>query len=1284
MGGTVYAGYIYLIGGQAPGVSQLNTVYYAKIDNNNNIVPASGSAWTLSPNTTSSASEFASAFGYNGYIYVVGGYNSSGGVLNTVQFAEINTSDGSIDSFNTSASTITAEWGASIPVNGSYAYLLGGCGTGAPPNNCTATLSSVQSFQIFNNDSGAPAGYTTAANTYTTDPNRIGVSSAILDGYIYVAGGCTSTTDCTATSSDVSYAPVDSDGNIGAWSSTTNLPNGRAWGQLETAGGSLYYIGGQDSSGTAQSSIYYATPGTSGGYLYRQLIALNHAKVSGGSDLSTYPVLVSLTESALKTVGNGGYIQNSNGYDMKFTDASGSPLNFEVEQYNGSTGQLIAWVNVPTLSASADTQIYLYFDNSSISTFQGNVNGTWNSNYNAVWHLPNGTTLSTADSTANNLSGTNHGATATTGQIGGGASFSGSSQYISVPSTTLPSSGNFTVSLWFKTTSDGVLFSEQNQPIGSTPSSWDPMLYVDSTGKLHGGIYIGSIPNLVSTSAVNNGAWHYAVLTVNKSSSTQSLYLDGSLVGTANGTPEGPFTNVSIGAGYDNYWPNPPSTPTSYFNGQIDEVRVANSATALTSGWITTDYNNQSSPANFETAGPVQSINSTGGLSSWGTATNGLPAGLTKFGATVWNNRLYVLGGTTGSGGTQIYSSSGTFVVPAGFSSITVQAWGGGGGGGGGGTYGTGGNGGGGGYGQATLSVTPGESLNINVGGGGGGGQGSNSNVYSGGGGGGGGDSSIYSGSTPLVVAAGGGGGGGSPYYPYYGNPGPAGAGGGTSGTAGGSSSSATGGGYGSQTSGGSSGTGGNNGTAGGSLSGGAGANGGGGGTGNGGGAGANGGGGGGGGDYGSTGYPGGGGGGGGYYGGGGGGAPSTTYYDGAGGGGGGSTYITSTGSSSTTNTGGSGTTPGNTTDPRWNNAGQGGGGGAATAAGANGNSGEVVVSYGSFSTGSNVYISPQLNTGGDITSAWSSSSPSFSVARNGLTAIAYANNLYVLGGYNGTNYLSDVQYAQISTTDGSVGNWSYSTSLPTPLSNAGGFAANGYMYLMGGTPDGSTCQPITLVAPISANTPVASGNTPTGIGQWYQTRQNYSGNRYGAAVDYYNGKAYVIGGACGSGTLTYASPVIQQSSLLSEPQVAQYSIMFDTNTDVYPNYWLLNGVDNSIGAKWQLSYSSMTNITTSCTSPAMTTWGQTTTFGNVTLGTPEVYTPKNNSGINTNCARFYDLSITVDSSQAYGYPDDVTRGPTITNLTLQYSADPSRRLMHGRTFIGGLQQPDDTPYYSH
>ncbi|HSX33890.1 MAG TPA: hypothetical protein VLF91_06160 [Candidatus Saccharimonadales bacterium] len=325
------------------------------------------------------------------------------------------------------------------------------------------------------------------------------------------------------------------------------------------------------------------------------------------------------------------------------------------------------------------------------------------------------------------------------------------------------------------------------------------------------------------------------------------------------------------------------------------------------------------------------------------------------------------------------------------------------------------------------------------------------------------------------------------------------------------------------------------------------------------------------------------------------------------------------------------------------------------------------------------IYYSDDLGAGGQYGGSWTTVNSAFNVARSSHTVITYANNLYILGGYDGANYLSDVQYLKINS-DGSLGSATYTTSLPNPVADADGFAVNGYMYLIGGRSNATTCAVQTLVTPISANTTILSGNNPTGVGAWYQTNQQYGGARYGAGASYSGGKAYVVGGGC-NGSFVSTTQRGYYTALLSQPQVAKYSIMFDTDTDVSPVKWLLNGVDNSTGAQWQLSYRSMKNTTSSCLGASMTTWGQVTNVGNVTLDQPGTYTALDGSGTNTTCARFFYLYISVDSSVAYGYPDDVLRGPTINDLTLEVSDDPAKRLMHGRTFTGEVQQPDDTPF---
>jgi hypothetical protein len=259
--GAVYANYIYLMGGLAPGITDLTTVRYAKFDNSNNIVTV-GSGWVESPNQILVGRRRGAGFGYNGHLYVLGGYDGTD-ALADIEFARIEVSDGSIGAFSASSVSINKRWGLTAPVSNSYAYVIGGCIAGAAPSSCSNRTNSIQTFQIYNNDSGTVKSYTAASDdTFATSTDRWGAGAAIYNGYIYVAGGCTSATDCTATTSNVQKASIStSDGSIGSWTDTTaSLPAARAWGKLVVAGGTLYWIGGRDNAGFRYTTVYYGTP----------------------------------------------------------------------------------------------------------------------------------------------------------------------------------------------------------------------------------------------------------------------------------------------------------------------------------------------------------------------------------------------------------------------------------------------------------------------------------------------------------------------------------------------------------------------------------------------------------------------------------------------------------------------------------------------------------------------------------------------------------------------------------------------------------------------------------------------------------------------------------------------------------------------------------------------------------------------------------------------------------------------------------------------------------------
>lgn len=310
------------------------------------------------------------------------------------------------------------------------------------------------------------------------------------------------------------------------------------------------------------------------------------------------------------------------------------------------------------------------------------------------------------------------------------------------------------------------------------------------------------------------------------------------------------------------------------------------------------------------------------------------------------------------------------------------------------------------------------------------------------------------------------------------------------------------------------------------------------------------------------------------------------------------------------------------------------------------------------------VYYSPNLSAGGDIGSAWTSTT-SFNLARSGESVVAYGNNLYVMGGFNGTNYLLDTQFAPISS-NGSVGTWVYGTSLPQLVRQGDAFATNGFIYLFGGRSAASTCTNNTYDVPVNAD---------GSIGVWSQTNVKYTTTRWGVAAAYDTGRAYLLGGVCGS-TLTAANRAVY-GTLQLQPQLAKYSLMIDADTNVFPQKYLANGLDNGIGASWYLLYQSAADV-------ASPVWGQSTNAGQLTLGTPGTYTPLDGSGTNLNLstgARYYFLFFTIDDQKAFGYPEDVTRGPTLNDITLEFTSDPGKRLRNGKTFIHGEQQPLDTPF---
>ncbi len=71
----------------------------------------------------------------------------------------------------------------------------------------------------------------------------------------------------------------------------------------------------------------------------------------------------------------------TNAGDLRFTDdGNTTAYDYEIESYNSSTGALVAWVKVPTVSSSSDTVVRMWYGNASASD-GANATAVWDSNF---------------------------------------------------------------------------------------------------------------------------------------------------------------------------------------------------------------------------------------------------------------------------------------------------------------------------------------------------------------------------------------------------------------------------------------------------------------------------------------------------------------------------------------------------------------------------------------------------------------------------------------------------------------------------------------------------------------------------------------------------------------------------------------------------------------------------------------------------------------------------------------------------------------------------------------
>jgi predicted ribosomally synthesized peptide with SipW-like signal peptide len=319
---------------------------------------------------------------------------------------------------------------------------------------------------------------------------------------------------------------------------------------------------------------------------YRKEITIDHTEVD--ADLTDFPVLISIPSDA----DLAAHAQTS-GDDILFTSVSSTiKLSHEIESFNSTTGELVAWVKLPSLSSISDTGIYIYYGNPA-SGNQENVTEVWDDNFKMVQHLEE-TSGDHYDSTSNGNTGTPYGGVIqdATGRIDGADDLDGADDYVTATLGGL--NAPFTIEAWG-------YFDSLNQGSGD----YDYILMLGTGG------------NMVSISRNAAGAnadryyswsqsaqrlgpvlpgqqWLHIVVVSDTSSPYHSMYL--------NGVPQtvDDFTSV-VNTNGDLVWGEYAPASTHWLDGKVDEVRISN--VARSAEWIKTCYNNQNLPSGFYSVG---------------------------------------------------------------------------------------------------------------------------------------------------------------------------------------------------------------------------------------------------------------------------------------------------------------------------------------------------------------------------------------------------------------------------------------------------------------------------------------------------------------------------------------------------------------------------------------------------------------------------------------------------------------------------------------------------------
>ena len=380
-GATVYGGYLYIAGGihtasdtACNGTASLycSDVQYIQLDGTTN--PFISSGWT-STNSFTTARDGLGLVAANGMLYMLGGFNGTTYFSDT-QYATIN-SNGSISTWTTSGGGTLGNnaYAMGATAYNGFIYESGGY-------DGTTFYNTTQIAPLNNGGTGWVGGWTTNGVTLSTRSN---FGTAVYNGYIYVAGDCTTAQPCSSFGNAFGYASINSNGSIGSWTNTT-VPTGVYGAGLVAANGYLYLAGGftgsyttavystplstsdgSIGSWTAQTSLGTGVADgvllTSNGYIYD----VGGVNGGGNTNLVQYATITSpgvtgswstTTALPVTTTGESAVINNGYMYVMGLSTTNTAVYYAAISAVNGTVGSWTATTSAQVGSNNATAVVY--------------------------------------------------------------------------------------------------------------------------------------------------------------------------------------------------------------------------------------------------------------------------------------------------------------------------------------------------------------------------------------------------------------------------------------------------------------------------------------------------------------------------------------------------------------------------------------------------------------------------------------------------------------------------------------------------------------------------------------------------------------------------------------------------------------------------------------------------------------------------------------------------------------------------------------------------------------